>query len=126
MPRISHLPEVDELVDDEVYEESLTQKSNLSLQDISARLLAKLPELRSEIDVSKILNVRGMSVETAIENIVVLLQESDDDKLRKDLLFEILDLHGVRKTQTQDNPSINLIIQDGNVKVQQVLLPHRD
>jgi hypothetical protein len=125
MPLITHIPEA-EIVDNETYEESLKPKPDLSLQEIGAKLQSTLPELKNPHNVAKILSDRGASVEYLVDGMIELMNSTEDDKLRKDLLLEALDMHGVRKQQDKDSTNINLIIQDGNVKVQQVLLPNRD
>lgn len=121
MPLLTHIkdPEI-------IQEESVNGQKELSLDEIGAKLSTALPELNKGRDVTKILNYRGASVEYLIDNMLELMHSTDNDRLRKDLLMEALDMHGVRKQQEQSGNSINLVIQDGDVKVQNVLLPNRD
>lgn len=119
MPRIRHLNE------DTITEVS-TEVQNLSIEDISTRLSKHDPILNGKVDISKILAERGLTIENCVSHMVDLLETTQDERIRKDIILESLDMHGVRKKETNDTPLINLVIQDRDVKIQNVLLPERD
>lgn len=96
-----------------------------SLQDLGDRIASAIPELRSQKDIGKILEYHGADIETLVEQAVRLMHHTDDEKIRRDLILEFLNMHGVRKPEDNTSNTINLIIKDGNVEVQNILMPKR-
>ena len=96
-----------------------------SMQEIGAKLQSNIPALRSDRDIIKILDYHGATVESLVERAVSLMHGTDDEKIQRDLILEFLNMHGVRNPQDNTSSVINLVIKDGNVEVQNILMPKR-
>jgi hypothetical protein len=120
MPRIQNPVELQALEN-----EVLRETKELTVDEIGKRIARHIPDADKKINIIEILNRRGLSIDNCVTHLADLA-ESQDERVRKDIIFEALTMHGVRNPQDNAQVSINLMIQDGDVKVQNVLLPQRD
>lgn len=97
----------------------------LSAEQLGEKLVKHLPERKDKKNIREILDRKGLSIENLVIHMSDLLN-SQDERVRKDIIIEGLTMHGVRNPEENLQPTINLVIQDGDVKVQNILLPKRD